>query len=119
MAVTWDPKISLGQVITLGTVIAGLIAGGFSFYYKANGTSEKVTELSEKIEGLTVEMKDINDAIDDNDKNMRRLVDGSTSGIKQEINLLRTDVVKIATEQDGHQRQIDDMKDDIRDLDAQ
>ena len=119
MSLKWDWEISLGNIITVGGM--AVIAAGFaiSFYYKANSTAETVAEMKAEIKQMSEDVRFLDKSVADNDKNMRSLVEGQAGAIKQEINYLRTDVVKIATEQDGHQRQIDDMKDDIRDLDAQ
>lgn len=109
--IRWEGGIGLGNVIVLVAMLCSVVGFGFSFYYKANGTADEVNQLSSVIEELK-------NSVDDNDKNMRLLVDSSSGSVKQEINLLRTDVVKVATEQSGMQRQIEDMKDDIKDLDG-
>lgn len=113
MAISWDPKISLGQVITFATVLGAAIAGGFSFYYKANNTADKVDGLTTEIISMKGDVKDLNKTVSDNNGNMGLRIDSATQGVKQEIGLLRIDVVKIATQQDGQQRQIDDIKDDL------
>jgi cell division protein FtsL len=116
MPIEFDRKISLGNILTLGAMVVAVAGFVIAFYYKTNSTADKVAELSADISSVAGDMKNLNKSVDDNDKNMRLLVDSASSGIKQEINLMRTEVVKIATEQNGMQRQIEDMKDDLRDL---
>ena len=47
MALTWDPKISLGQIITMAVLLAGGIA---AYYGQINATDRQISESTQQLE---------------------------------------------------------------------
>jgi hypothetical protein len=54
---TWDPKISLGSVLSAGTVIFGLTAGWFTIVADVRANATTNTELERRVTALELRVE--------------------------------------------------------------
>lgn len=53
----FDTTITLGNLITIGSLLFGLIGAGYSIYFRLNGMQGSLSKIDKRIDGVDDELK--------------------------------------------------------------
>lgn len=101
MAMSFDPKFSLGQVINLAVFIIG---GTGAFYGVLQSIDAKFDTTNEKI---TREQKETSDQIDDLAKDLSTKLEASKNELTSQINTMRVELAVTTAKMQDLQKDVD------------